>query len=163
MLHGITMYLPWLTCTSRSLAKVRQRDDTVSAQQKRVLIKEMDVVKDNCNLGYRTGQLKYGEQEVTTNVFANLATSITNDCPLINDILETLIGSKEKDSNKIKTHDFKMRCAGHALSGLVTLANQKYANDIQLFFGLLCMSYGAGKQFINMLNAIGLSLHWDSL
>ena len=36
-------------------------------------------------------------------------------------------------------------------------------NDFVLFFVMLCISYGAGKQFINMLSSLGLSLHWDTL
>jgi hypothetical protein len=28
---------------------------------------------------------------------------------------------------------------------------------------LLCIWYGAGKQFVNMLNTIGLSSHWDTM
>lgn len=142
---------------------MRNCSDIVSPSQKSALKREMDTLKSKCNLGFCTGLLKEGQQEVPADVFSNLATSISNDCPIINEILETLIASKGKDVNKIKTHAFKMRCAGHALSGLVTLSNQKYPNDVQLFFGMLCMSYGGGKQFINMLNAIGLSLHWDSL
>jgi hypothetical protein len=28
---------------------------------------------------------------------------------------------------------------------------------------LLCISYGAGKQFVGMLQSMGLSLHWDTM
>ena len=43
------------------------------------------------------------------------------------------------------------------------MTNQKFPSNFQLFFVLLYIPYGSGKQFINMLSSIGLSLHWGSL
>ena len=133
-------------------------------QQKTRLQNEMETFKSQCVMGFRSGALKEGVNDVPTDIFQNFTTSIAKECPLINDILETLIGnSKNLDVNKNKTNEVKMKRASHALAGLVALGNQKLPNDIQLLFGLLCLSYGGGKQFINMLNSIGLCLHWDSL
>ncbi|KAK3727617.1 hypothetical protein QZH41_006001 [Actinostola sp. cb2023] len=61
------------------------------------------------------------------------------------------------------TPDSKKQGIPKSKARKIDQGNQKYPNDIQLLFGLLCMSYGGGKQCINMLNSIGLSLHWDSL
>lgn len=148
----------------QELLKLQEKDNILTNQQKKKLQDEMETFKSQCDMGFRDGVLKEGVEDVPTNTFLNFATSIANDYPLINDILETLIGStKDTDVNKIKTHEVKMKRASHALSGLIALGNQKYPNDIQLLFGLLCLSYGGGKQFINMFNSIGLCLHWDSL
>ena len=147
--------------------KIKTLQDNVSIltnEQKKRLKNEMEKFKNQCVMGFRVGALKDGVSDLPTNIFLNFTTTIAKDCPLINDILETLIGNtKDIDVNKIKTNEVKMKRASHALSGLIALGNQKHPNDIQLFFGLLCLSYGGGKQFINMLNSIGLCLHWDSL
>ncbi|RUM89033.1 MAG: hypothetical protein DSZ24_02190 [Thermodesulfatator sp.] len=148
----------------QEIAKLQENNDILSSQQKKKLKDELTLFKTSCDLGFRSGHLQGDDMPTNEHLFLNFATTIANDCPLINDILETLIGStKDTDVNKMKTHSYKMKCASHALSGLISLGNQKYPNDIQLLFGLLCMSYGGGKQCINMLNSIGLSLHWDSL
>ena len=54
-------------------------------------------------------------------------------------------------------------CPRQSLSVLVNIRNSRVMNDFVFLFGMLCISYGAGKQFINMLSAIGLTLHWDTL
>lgn len=144
--------------------KLQNKDSILTNEQKKRLQNEMEMFKNQCVMGFRDGALKEGFNDVPTNIFLNFTTTIAKDCPLINDILETLIGNtKDIYVNKIKTNEVKMKRASHALSSLIALGNQKHPNDIQLFFGFLCLSYGAGKQFINMLNSIGLCLHWDSL
>ena len=57
----------------------------------------------------------------------------------------------------------KLKCGVNALALLLSVPNQKFSNNVRLLFGVLCISYGAGKQFINMLNAMGLSPHWDTM
>lgn len=120
----------------------------------------MEHFKSLCNLGFHTCGLLDGSEEIPSTIFKDMVQQLEEKCPLINEILETLLSFSEKDRNKAKTHAMKMKCASHALSGLVAMANQKFPNDLQLFFGLLCMSYGSGKQLIYMLNSIRLSLHW---
>ena len=124
----------------------------------------MELVKKKCAMGLRDGALKEGVTHMPTDIFLNFTKSIAEECPLINNVLQTLIGNTNQgDVNKNKTSEVKMKRASHALSDLTALRNQKHPNDIQLLFGLLCLSYGAGKQFINMLNSIGLRLHRDLL
>ena len=115
----------------------------------------MEHFKSLCNLGFRTGGLLDSSEEIPSTIFKGMVQRLEEKCPPTNEILETLLSSSENDRNKAS--------ASHALSGLVAMANQKFPNDLQLFFELRCMSYGSGKQFINMLSSIGLSLHWDSL
>lgn len=135
----------------------------LSSDQKNNLKAEMEDFKSFCNFGYRTGGLLDGDEVIPPTIFKDMVQQLEEKCPLIDGILETLLSFSDKDRNKTKTRPMKMRCASHALSGLVAMANQKYPNDVQLFFGLLCLSYGGGKQFVNMLSSIGLTLHWDSL
>jgi hypothetical protein len=56
-----------------------------------------------------------------------------------------------------------MTCGVNTLVLLLSARNQKFGNDIRLLFGLLSVTYGAGKQYINMLNSIGLTPHWDTM
>ena len=56
-----------------------------------------------------------------------------------------------------------MLCGYQALALLLNVRNSNCQNDFPLLFRLLCVSYGAGKQFINMLQSIGFSLHFDSM
>ena len=105
----------------REIEKIRKRSlgNTISPSQQTALLLEMETIKGKCNLGYRTGLLKEGKDDVPADMFSNLASSIVDDCPMINDILKTLIGTKEKNV-KNKTNEYKMRSSGHALSGFVT-------------------------------------------
>jgi hypothetical protein len=43
------------------------------------------------------------------------------------------------------------------------LRNNQCRNDITLFFTMLLISYGAGNKMVNMLNKIGLTVHWDTM
>ena len=56
-----------------------------------------------------------------------------------------------------------MKCGTNALALLLSVRNQKFNNDVRLVFGLLCITYVAGKQFINLLHKIGLTPHWDTM
>lgn len=145
------------------LQRLQDNPSLLTSEQKNNVKVEMEHFKSVCNLGFRTGGLLDDNKEISATLFRDMVQQLEEKCPFINEILETLLCFSEKDRNKNKTHTMKMKCASHALSSLVALANQKFPNDLQLFFGLLCISYGSGKQFINMLSSIGLSLHWDSL
>ena len=70
--------------------------------------------------------------------------------------------SKQCADRRSKTPEYKLKCGVNALALLLSVRNKKFTNDVRLLFGLLCASYGAGKQFINMLNAVGLSSHWNT-
>ena len=95
-------------------------------------------------------------------VLPKLLEDIEKKCPLIFSILQTLLVADVR-KRVHKTPEHKLKCGVNALALLLSVGNQKFSNDVRLLFGLLCISYGAGKQFINMLNAIGLSPHWDTM
>ena len=40
------------------------------------------------------------------------------------------------------------------------MSSQKITNDFKILFTLLCISYGAGMRFVEMLNHIGLTVSW---
>ena len=83
-------------------------------------------------------------------------------CPLLHNVLETLLVTDYRKRTH-KTQEYKIMCGVNALALLLSVRNQKCKNEIRLLLGLVCITYGAGKQFINLLNAIGLTPHWDSL
>ena len=81
----------------------------------------------------------------------------------MHNVLETLLVT---DSRKRvhKAQEYKMMCGVNSSALLLSVSNQKCKNDVRLLLGLVCITYGAGKQFLNLLNAaIGLTPHWDSL
>ena len=105
-----------------------------------------------------------GSEVIPPTIFKDMVQQLEEKSLLINEILETFLAFPEKDRNKTKTHAMKMECGNHALSGLVAImTNQKFPSNFQLFFVLLYILYGSGKQFINMLSSIGLSFDWGSL
>ena len=57
----------------------------------------------------------------------------------------------------------KEKGAVYSLSLLMSLRNNQCKNDVTLVFTILLVAYGAGTRMINMLNKIGLTLHWDTL
>ena len=83
-------------------------------------------------------------------------------CPLLFDLLQTLLVTDHR-KRVHKTLEYKLTCGVNTLALLLSVKNQKFNNDIRLLFGLTCITFGAGKQFVNLLNAIGLSPHWDTL
>lgn len=114
--------------------------------------------------GLRNDNISARHDLITGDIFNAFASQIKEKCPLIDSILETLVVAKsDRNVHKTNAFKFKFKCASHVLAALIHIRSSKTSTDFPLLFGLLCISYGAGKQFINMLNAIGLSLHWDTM
>ena len=87
----------------------------------------------------------------------NLPEDVKENCPLIFNIVEALLLTKEDQSAQSEKW---VRSAMHALTLLLSLRNQKMQNNFRLMFTMLCVSYGAGDRFITMLNHMGLSISW---
>ena len=51
----------------------------------------------------------------------------------------------------------------HSLSLLMSLKNSHLQNDVTLVFTLMLVAYGAGARLVNMLNRIGVTMHWSTL
>ena len=89
-------------------------------------------------------------------IFAKFLVSLKNECPSIVNFLEQLVLSEIASRNKRKTEHVKMIAAIHLLFSLLDVWDQNGKNDIQILFGLLYISYGAGSTMIGALQRIGL-------
>lgn len=129
-----------------------------SAQKERVRV-ELKQFKDICRLNF-----KDGVTEALSAQHLGLVENFEQECPLmIDDILKTLLISESARRSMIKTLQHRKKCGINALTCLLSVRNQRCENDINLAFGMICVTYGGGKQFINMLHAIGLTPSWDKL
>ena len=137
-----------------------QKEAQISNFQKLQMEKEIKVLEEMCEFGLRKST-KTGTV-INQKIFHDLLENFEDKCPLLHNVLETLLVT---DSRKRihKTQEHKIMCGVNALALLLSVRNQKCKNDIRLLLGLVCITYGAGKQFVNLLNAIGLTPHWDSL
>ena len=135
-------------------------DDKMNDVQKKQISAEVKHLERLCSLGLRTD----GDVEcyISERIFPQLLENVEEHCPLLYSILQTLLVSDARKRIH-KTPEYKLKCGVNALALLLSVRNQKFSNDVRLLFGLLCASHGAGKQFINMLNAVGLSSHWDTM
>ena len=96
-------------------------------------------------------------------IFKNFGDDVKDKCLFLHSILEALFVTIHHERNMHKTNEKKILCAHHALAFLYNVRKSNCCNDFSLLFGLLCVSYGAGKQFINILRSLGLSLHCDTV
>ena len=134
----------------------------IGAEQKQAIDAEMKKLEDLSNKGYKTGKFSL-ETEIPDSLFTTFLEEIIENCPLITSVLECLLVFNRKERNINKTGAYKMLCASQSLAVLLNVRNSRRTNDFVFLFGILWVSYGAGKQFINMLSALGLTLHWDTL
>ena len=134
----------------------------VTPEQKKALNAEMKKMEELSNKGYRTEKFST-ETTIPDSFFTTFLDEVIENCPLIISVIESLLVVNQKERNVNKTNAYKMLCASQSLSVLLNIRNSRAMNDFVLLFGMLCISFGAGKQFINMLSAIGLTLHWDTL
>lgn len=140
------------------------KDDILSSEQKKLLNKEVSHLSSLDEFKQlRKSEIGVRHDLVTPDVFNALFTQVKENCPLIESILKTIVETSTSEKNVRKTNELKFKCASHALAALLHIRSSKNSTDFSLLFGLLCISYGAGKQFVNMLNVIGLSLHWDTM
>ncbi len=137
-----------------------QEEVHISLSQKMQIMKEMQVMEGLCNLGLKgsgdTGSV------LDQNIFDLLHLNFEDKCPLLHSVLETLLVTDSR-RRVHKTPEYKITCGVNALALLLSVRNQKCKNDVRLLFGLVSITYGAGKQFVNLLNTIGLAPHWDTL
>ncbi|XP_078667368.1 uncharacterized protein LOC144909179 [Branchiostoma floridae x Branchiostoma belcheri] len=131
----------------------------LSLEQKTKLSEEMKKFESMLNMGVRDRVV----DEVPETFFGQLAESLQESCPLIHSILWTLVVTDRSSKNKLKTNAVKLKSATHALCGLLDLRSSRASNDVTILFGLVAVSYGAGKQFISLLQHLGLSESWDTL
>ncbi len=145
-------------------SKLRKLDgsdvEKISSSQERLIEEEIKEMEKMCSLGMRK---ESDVQDVfKKDIFTNLHNNFEEKCPLLHSVLQTLLVT-DKRQRVYKTPEYKLTCGVNALSLLLSVRNQKCKNDVRLLLGLVCVSYRAGKQFINLLNSIGLTPHWDTM
>ena len=91
-------------------------------------------------------------------LFSSLPTHLRERCPLLFDVLDTLLLHKA-DGRDVS--EMRVRSAVHSLAILVSLKSQKIQNDLKVMFTCLCISFGAGMRFVTMLNHLGLTVSWE--
>ena len=150
-----------LYCKEIDTLKHQSMEDTITSSQKEQLKKEFKALESLCTLGLHEDEISDTLHE---EVFSRLLEQFEETCPLIYSVLHTLLLSGSDLGQRVhKTPRYKMTCGVHNLVLLLSVRNQKFGNDIRLLFGLLSVTYGAGKQFVNMLHSIGLTPHWDTM
>ena len=119
----------------------------ISDTLKQDIVSEMEKFKKLLHLGFKTDT----EFQIDGSLFSYLTTLLTEECPLLFEVVEHLflISSGEK-AEKVQTGR-RINSASHALALLYSLRS---TNDFKILNTLLCISYGAGMRFFEMLNHI---------
>ena len=132
----------------------------ITKTQKEQITKEIKEMEKICCLELKKDPDVGGV--FNTNIFGDLLETFEEKCPLLFDLLQTLLVTDHRQRVH-KTPEYKLTCGVNTFALLLSVKNKKFSNDIRLLFGLVCITFGAGKQFVNLLNAMGLSPHWDTL
>ena len=123
-------------------------NSSLSASEKTKLTEEVELLSKSLSFGLRS------EGYINEDIFADLVNNVAEKFPFLFDIVKTLFPTDDQRKEK---------GAVHSLSLLMSLRNNKCKNDVTLVFTILLAAYGAGTRMVNMLNKIGLTLHWDTL
>lgn len=140
-----------------SRLKMEGSHDQLSKRQKSTIREEMKVTN------IRDGSSQEAYDSVSPHLFKEFTEEVQERCPLIHEIIETLVISNQQERNVYKTNSHKILCGLQSLAFMVNIRNSNARNSFPLLFGLLCVSYGAGKQFTDMLQSMGLSVHWNTM
>ena len=146
-----------------SRLKMEGSHDQLSKQQKSSIREEMKVLEGLCNTNIRDGSSQEAYDSVSAYLFKEFTEAVQERCPLIHEVIETLVVSNQQERNVYKPNSHKMLCGLQSLAFMVNIRNSTARNSFPLLFGLLCVSYGAGKQFTDMLQSMGLSLHSNTM
>lgn len=117
----------------------RTQEALITESQKKQLEKEIEEMQQMCVIHFKVDS----KDVVDSSFFNQLLHNFVEKCPLLHSVLQTILVT--------------------ALSLLLSVGNQKRHNDVRLLLGVACVSFGAGKQFVNFLNAVGLLPHWDTM
>ena len=123
---------------------------TLSQSDKVKLTEEVELLSKTLSFGLRSGEGVFINEEI----FIDLVNNVAEKFPFLFDIVKTLFPTNDRRKEK---------GAVHSLSLLMSLRNNQCQNDVTLVFTILLVAYGAGTRMVNMLNKIGLTLHWDTL
>ena len=133
---------------------------TITDSQQQQIRKEIKEMEEMCELNIKKDS---GTEDVfDTKIFDNLLSNFNDKCLLLHSILQTLLITDHR-KRVYKSPEYKLTCGVHVLSLLLSVRNEKCKNGVRLLLGLVCVTFGAGKQLMNLLNHIGLTPHWDTM
>ena len=123
--------------------------------QKQLIGTEMKKLDECANKGYRAGKFST-DTDIPNDIFQGFLEEIQEKCPLVMSAIESLVVSDTMHRNANKTEHYKKLCASQSLAILLNIRNSRAANDFVFLFAILCISYSAGKQMINMLSKLSV-------
>ena len=136
----------------KSLIAERERP-SLSQLDKAKLAADVKTLSKSVNIGLRSGDCNT-DVLLQDNIFETLVERVSQECPFLYDIVKCIFPTDDKR---------KYKGVVHSLSLLMSLKNSHCQNDITLVFTLLLVAYGAGARLVNMLNRIGVAMHWNTL
>ena len=108
----------------------------------------MKIHESVCDKGIRRGSSLNSCDDKSPSLFTEILDEAGEKCLLVHGMLGALVISNPVSR---KTDDHKMLFGLQTLGFISNTRNSKAKDCFSLMFGLLCMSYGAGKQLIRML------------
>ena len=123
----------------------------------------MRILEEICDQNIRGCSVLESAESINPTLFKEMLEALSEKCPLVYEMLESLVVSNPRSRNILKTSTHKILCGLQTIGFMSNIRNSKTRNCFPLMFGLLCISYGAGERFINMLQSMGLSLHWNTM
>ena len=148
-----------ITLYETQLKELRQEQEpNITESQKKQLEKEIKELQQLCVIHFNADD----KDVVDSSLFNQLLDKFVEKCPLLHSILQT-IWITDNRKRVFKTPEYKLSCGINALALLLSVGNQKCHNDVRLLLVVVCVSFGAGKQFVNFLNAVGITPHWDTM
>ena len=153
--------------TTYQMEIVRQKEthttDHLSEEQKTKIKTEMRELEDISDKNIRGCSVLESAESINPLLFQTILEEFSEKCPLVHDIIQSFVISNPRSRNILKSNNHKILCGLQTLGFMSNIRNSKTQNCFPLMFGLLSISYGAGERFINMLQSMGLSLHWSTM
>lgn len=134
----------------------------LSKVQQAIIRDEMRTLEDICDKNVRGSSVLEYANSINPMLFQEILEAFGKECPLVYDVVESLVISNPRNWNILKTNSHKIPCGLQTLGFISNIRNSKTKNCFPLMFGLLCISYGAGERVIVMLQSMG-SLHWNTM
>ena len=135
----------------------------LSLAERNAIVAEAKNATKLFRLGIRDNDVKDLVDMFDPSLFNKLLKKMKTECPTMSNILEQLVLSVNASRNTIKTSAMKMKAAVHLLLSLLNVRDQQSGSDIPVFFGFLCISYGAGPSMTGLLQHLGLSVSFPVL
>ena len=126
---------------------------SLSESDKAKLSADVETISGCVNIGLRSGDCDT-EVLLQDNIFETLVERVSQDCPFLYDIVKCIFPTDNERKNKGSVH---------ALSLLMSLKKCHCQNDITLVFTIMLVAHGSGARLVNMLNRIGVTIHWNTL